>query len=419
MGTLKFSLKMLRLDFKKCFFYALSLILSTAIIFIFFNYMDNAYIGNSISNQGSSANQVLAMIIIIIACANAYFANSFFISRKTNEIAIASMSGASVFAIAGYLLVQNFVIMGLSIPIGFAIGYVGNHFFNTAVYQSLGIVANTFYVSGEGLIMSIVVVLTEIIALTLANSGYAYRTEIKTLLNQQGESKPNVAVPLKTPVIFYWIIYFIPFIIFFNIPLDPIMFLVYSCIGIFGIVGLLKKGISQMIRTSQKRHLTKPVSLIAYGNLSYSVKSTGLLMIIIILSIIWFIGLIITNIHNPKDLMLVVLSYGIVIFLMSTSILYKIILEISTRLTLYQSLYRLGYLKKQLKAAVRKEIIMLYGVILFFPTSYVAIMLVRFVLAGLISIQLSITVVLAYVIPICITALIAYIVYNRTIINQL
>lgn len=419
MGTLKFSLKMLRLDFKKCFFYGLSLVLSTSIIFVFFNYIDNIHIGNSLSGHGSGGNQILAMFIIIIACANACFANSFFISRKTNEIAIASMSGASVFAVAGYLLVQNFVIMGLSIPLGFGIGYIFNHFFNQIVYHSLGVVANTYYVSTEGLVMSIIVVLTEIVALTLANSGYAYRTEIKTLLNQQQSMKTKSSMPIKTPILVYWIIYFIPIILFFRIELDPMIFVVVSCIGIFGIIGLLQKGISEMIRHRQKNHLTNSKALIAYGNLSYSVKSTGLLMTIIILSIILFIGLIIVNINNPKDLMLVLLSYGIIIFLMSTSILYKIILETSTRSTLYQSLYKLGYLKKQLCSIMKKEIIMLYSVILFFPTSYIVIMLARFVVANYIQLSFAFALILAYVIPICITAVIAYFVYKRTIIAQL
>ncbi|WP_041140091.1 hypothetical protein [Beduini massiliensis] len=418
MGTFKFSLKMLRLDFKKCFFYGLSLVLSTSIIFVFFNYIDNIYLGNSLSEK-SGANQILALFIIIIACANACFANSFFISRKTNEIAIASMSGASVFAVAGYLLVQNFVIMGLSIPIGFGIGYIFNHFFNLFIYASLDVVANTYYVSMQGLIMSTIVILTQIIALTLVNSGYAYRTEIKTLLNEQESMTKKSTKPIKTPVIFYWILYLIPIVLFFIVDLDPMVFVVVSCIGVFGIVGLLKIGLSKLIMFRQKSHLTKSNSLIAYGNLSYSLKSTGMLMTIIILSIILFIGLIIININNPKDLFIVLLSYGIIIFLMSTSILYKIILETSTRLGLYQSLFKLGYLKKQLKAIMRKEIMMLYGVILFFPTSYIVIMLSRFVIAGEVAMSFAAALVLAYVIPICITALIAYFVYKRTIIANI
>ena len=142
-------------------------------------------------------------------------------------------------------------------------------------------------------------------------------------------------------------------------------------------------------------------------------------MTIIILSIILFIGLIIINVNNPKDLFIVLLSYGIIIFLMSTSILYKIILETSTRLGLYQSLFKLGYLKKQLKAIMRKEIVMLYGVILFFPTSYIVIMLARFVAAQEVALSFAIALVLAYVIPICITAFIAYLVYKRTIIANI
>lgn len=418
MGTLKFSLKMLRLDFKKCFFYGLSLVLSTSIIFVFFNYIDNIYLGNSLSEK-SGANQILALFIIIIACANACFANSFFISRKTNEIAIASMSGASVFAVAGYLLVQNFVIMGLSIPIGFGIGYIFNHFFNLFIYASLNVTANTYYVSMQGLIMSTIVILTQIVALTLVNSGYAYRTEIKTLLNEQESMTKKSTKPIKTPVIVYWVLYLIPIVLFFIVDLDPMVFVVVSCIGVFGIVGLLKVGLSKLIMLRQKSHLTKSNSLIAYGNLSYSLKSTGMLMTIIILSIILFIGLIIINVNSPKDLFIVLLSYGIIIFLMSTSILYKIILETSTRLGLYQSLFKLGYLKKQLKAIMRKEIMMLYGVILFFPTSYIMIMLARFVVAGEVAMSFAIALILAYVIPICITALIAYFVYKRTIIANI
>ena len=142
-------------------------------------------------------------------------------------------------------------------------------------------------------------------------------------------------------------------------------------------------------------------------------------MAIIILSTILFIGLIISNYNNPKDLLLVLLSYGIIIFLMSTSILYKIILETSTRTTLYQSLYKLGYLKKQLCAIMKQEIILLYSVILFFPTSYIVVMLARFVISSSIPFMFAFELVLAYVIPICITAIIAYFVYKKTIIEEL
>ena len=62
---------------------------------------------------------------------------------------------------------------------------------------------------------------------------------------------------------------------------------------------------------------------------------------------------------------------------------------------------------------------MLYGVILFFPTSYIVIMLSRFVIAGEVAMSFAAALVLAYVIPICITALIAYFVYKRTIIANI
>lgn len=418
MGTIKFSLKMLRLDFKKCFFYGVSLILSTSIIFVFFNYIDNYHIGNGFE-QKSGFTQILALIIIIIACANACFANSFFISKKTNEFAIASLSGASVFSLTGYILVQNFVIMGLSIPLGFGLGYIFNHFFNQYVYAVLEVTADTYFISNEALVMSFIVVLTQIIALTLVNAGYAYRTEIKTLLTQDQTMNKKSDKPVKTPVIVYWAIYLIPIILFFKINLDPMSFVVLSFVGTFGISGLMKIGISKIITHRQKSHLTSPRSLIAYGNLSYSIKSTGLLMKIIIISIILLIGFIISYIDQTRDLMIILLTYGIIIFLMSTSILYKIVLETTSRTALYQSLYKLGYLKKDLRAIMKKEIILLFSVILFFTSSYCVIMLARFVMAGVVKFSFAVNIVLAYAIPIILTAFIAYIIYQRTIISRL
>ena len=418
MGTLKFSLKMLRLDFKKCFFYGLSLVISTSIIFVFFNYIDNIHIGNGFDEK-NGFTQVLSLIIIIIACANACFANSFFISKKTNELAIASMSGASVFALTGYILVQNFVIMLLSIPLGFGLGYIFNHFFNQYVYSILNVQANTFYISSEALVLSIIVVLTEIAALTLVNAGYAYRSEIKTLLTQDQAMNKKSNKPIKTPVIIYWIIYLMPIFLFFKISLEPMSFVVLSMLGTFGISGLLKVGISKIITHRQKSHLTSPRSLITYGNLSYTIKTTGLLMTIIIISIILLIGFMISFIDQPKDLMIIILSYGIIIFLMSTSILYKIVLEMTSRTKLYQSLYKLGYLKKDLRAIMKKEMILLYSIILFFPSSYCILMLLRFIIAGVVEANFALLVILAYIIPISLTAFIAYFIYKRTIISKL
>ena len=135
MGVIKMSLRLMKADLRKCIFYGISLTISISIIFVFFNYIDNEILGNTMS--GGSFSQVLALMVIVFAIFNCVFANNFFIAGKTNEIAIYELSGEGVFGIAGYLLVQNFIIILISIIGGFTLGYFFNGLFNRPNYNQL------------------------------------------------------------------------------------------------------------------------------------------------------------------------------------------------------------------------------------------------------------------------------------------
>ena len=240
----------------------------------------NEILGNTIS--GGSFSQVLALMVIVFAIFNCVFANNFFIAGKTNEIAIYELSGEGVFGIAGYLLVQNFIIILISIIGGFTLGYFFNGLFNSLVYAKMGIVGDIYHISHDGFIWGIVVIGTELFALTMVNTGFAYRTDIKDLLNSENSMNLNVK-PDRIPSLVYWLLYLVPFIIYFNIDLDASKFMVYTVIGLFGINGLLKKGLSELIIKRQKNHLNSKHSLIAYGNLSATIKKSGLLLNMLVL----------------------------------------------------------------------------------------------------------------------------------------
>ncbi len=418
MGIFKFSLKMLKKEFSKSLFYCVSLTLSIAIIFVFFCYIDNSYLGNSISSGQNQFSQILALLVIIFAVFNCFFANNFFVSSKTNDLAIIQLSGASVFKVAGYLMVQNFVIVCISIPLGFVIGYFFNGFFNSLIYAQMNISGNIYYVSTEALVWAIVCIVTELLALTLMNTGFAYRTDIKDLLGHSSSMTMN-AKRSKIPSIVYLALYIVPLVIFHSLDLEATSFAVYSVIGLFGINGLLTKGIPDLIKRFQKKNVTHSTRLIAFGNLSYSIKRCNLLINMLIISIILIVSFIIGNINDTNTLYLLMLTYYIVIFLLGTSILYKMVYEVSMRTKLYNSLYKLGYQRKQLKSVMKLEITLLYFVILLFPTSYIGYMLIRFVIGGIIEASFALTIVLSYVIPIALTGLIVYFSYKRTVFSHL
>ena len=104
---------------------------------------------------------------------------------------------------------------------------------------------------------------------------------------------------------------------------------------------------------------------------------------------------------------------------MSVSILYKVILENSNNVILYQSLYKLGYIKNDLKKIMKLEIILLYSTMLFFPTLYILPMVIRLMSNHVINLSHSIIVILSYLIPIGLTGFIAYFNYKSTILKQL
>ena len=105
MGNFKFAMTLLVKEYKKSAFYALTMVFSIAVCFIFFNIMNNdlladpgAVVGGATWNQVNvPLSTTLSFIIICFCCFMIFFANSFFISRKTNEIAIMTLSGNSSF----------------------------------------------------------------------------------------------------------------------------------------------------------------------------------------------------------------------------------------------------------------------------------------------------------------------------------
>ena len=115
MGTLKFSLKMLKKEYKKSLIYILTLCLTIAVTFLFFNIIDNTYLMEKTTMSQQMVMDIpfsttLSFIIIIFCAFMIIFANNFYISRKTKEIAIMTMSGSGFIDTTMYLFYQKMCI---------------------------------------------------------------------------------------------------------------------------------------------------------------------------------------------------------------------------------------------------------------------------------------------------------------------
>lgn len=423
MGKAKFALKMLRLEYQKTFFYGVSLICSAAVIFLFFNYMDNPVIGNTMTD-GKGFSSMLSLAIMMIACATATFANSFFLSKKNGEIGVYTMSGAGVGGVSIYLIVQNFVLIILAIPTGFILGYLANPVLNSIIYHSLEVTGNIWAWSSEAMLMSIITLFTQTAALTLFNAGYAYRHDILQLLHADDTMLAKApASSIRMPIIVYWITAFLPLYLFFQIEAkssETLTYLVAAAVGIYGVSGLFQRGFPRLFEWIQRHfNMNHKIRLIGFGNLSYAISRTATLIKIIIIAIITMVCLCVTYYNDPNNSTLIFFSYGVIIFLMTFCIVNRVLVENSSNGPLFESLYKLGFIKKDLRSIMKFETIGLYGLILFIPTLYISVFLGIFVYHQLLPINIAIFLILAYVLPIVFVGFITYFNYKKVVFRYI
>ncbi len=152
MSHFKFSMEMLKKEYKKSLVYIITLSLVTAITFLFFNIIDNPHL-SSVPQEVSQwyytqmpFSTMLSFLIIVFCAFMIVFANNFYISRKTKEIAIMTMSGSTFINITLYLFYQNIVMTFMAFIIGFLIGSGLSMGVNQLIYSYIHYQGSFFYI---------------------------------------------------------------------------------------------------------------------------------------------------------------------------------------------------------------------------------------------------------------------------------
>ena len=419
MGTMKFALHMLKADFKRNLFYCGSLIFSTIVVFVFFNMTTNPNLGGDPTGVSSSFTTILSMIVVVIAMVMAFFANSYYLSGKSKELAIESLSGGSVLTLANYLLTQNTVIMLIAIPLGLGIGYLCIPLINSYLYAQLRVIDDVWKIYPTGFWMTIVSLTTEMFWLVLVDTGYAYRTEITSLISaeQQMNSRKGKMIS-NIPDFVYVILYMVPVAIFILTEANATVYLVASCLGLFGVSGLLNYTIPNLLnKLTRKKLLTHKHKIISVGNLNYSLRQSTTLIQMVIISAVFLVCFMCIYFKNPEQLILVLMSYIVLTFLMAVSIAYKVIIEANVRKKSFRHLKMIGYVTSDLKRIIRQEVTGLYSVIVLFPVVYLLIIFIKFIQTGMMTLTFAVGVILFYVIIFFFAGIISYFLYKQTILK--
>lgn len=417
MGTMKFALRMLKADFQKNLFYGGSLVFSTAVVFVFFNMTANPNYSGMTDMSRTSFSMVLALVVVVIAMVLAFFANSYYLNSKTKELAIETISGGSVLTLANFLLTQNMVIMLFAIPFGLGLGYLVIPLINMILYPQMGVTAPVWQVYGSGLGYTIVSLVTEMVWLVVIDTGYAYRTEVKDLLEAEHTLQNKEKAAIRIPSVVFLAIYLLPVVLFLVLEVNSDLYLASAFIGLFGISGMLKKVLPGLIMRLEKRYLNHKHRLPALGNLHHLIKQLTILMMTIIFSVTLLVCFMSSYINDFRQLVIIVMSYVVLTILIAVSIVYKVLIEAAKRKKSFLHMKMLGYVTADLKKIIAEELIGLFSIIIILPMIYVGLLFARFCMAGLMDGRFAIGISAFYTGVILLSGVLSYFLYVHLVLK--
>lgn len=427
MGTFKFSMTMLIKDYKKSLFYGITLVFAVAVSFIFFNIINNqdladqmiASSGGTWQNVSMPFSSVLSFMIVCFCCFMIFFANNFFLTRKTTELAIMGMSGSGYISSTMYVLYQTFVLLVIASPLGILIGRLIVPYSNAYMYSKLGVTKDVNIIPQEAYIYSFLVVAIVLAMICVLTAGYLHRNDILVLLSQEKEMKFNHGSK-KIPPIVYFGIYALGIVMMFMNPHEPQSYIAPTLVGVIGAVGIIRYVLPDFVRKLKKDVLlTKRYSLISVSNLTYSIQRSLLLFILMTVSVTGMMAILVTFKDSPREYVTSVIGYIVVIVLLVVSIVYKLSMEATTRKTLFFNLWKIGYTRKELKKIIRQEVAYYYLILICIPLIYILFIAGRFIYYGDMTVSFALMFSLAYIIPIVLSGFITYFQYVSAVVKPI
>lgn len=447
MGTYKLALKMLKTDLKQTVLYLLFIISSVATLFIGYAMMDD---NNYTSLKGSTSElcQALLFGLTILLLFMVFFANSYFITGKTKEFAIAELNGVCSTKLMGLLSFQTFLLGIVGSVFGILLGMVSLPVVSAVMYRLLGAQQNVYSTTSDSIILTFIIVMLIMCPYIIGGDyGYLFHREIKDLIYGQRQlytphakkitipelenirklfpflenSKPKAPHKTKsiTPRnISSIILYFLPITVLFlnskNFYGLMVFYLLFSVIGIHKLLTTFFP--DKILSLKKKVFAGDEIKLISLSNLHYSLRKMNFLIVTLAISTVSLIFIIGSYGESYQIKVMGIFVYICAIVSLGVSILYKFMIEASYRKSIFMQLQLLGYHTKQIKKIIKQELILLYGVAIIIPLVHIVIYLAKFINLGIITLQLSLILLSIFIIIFVIMVPISYFVYKKSVL---
>lgn len=374
MPIVHFSLQLLKKELKQYYSFIATLVFSIACSFVFLELANNDSILNDkqlfIQSSAQSATMStvtfldsLSIFIIIITSFMVIYTYVFNLSKKKNELIHLSTSGLTYTQITLFLTIQSFTLILICLPLGLGIGYLLSLLTHFIIFSAYSIQANIFIVNYKAFLNTIYTILLLIVILLFYSSGYVYRHDLYTLMHTQNDERSKDNRMIQLPHSFYIFLYFLSIFLFTSLAPTLQGGIVATLIVTFIIGSITKYILPSIIAKIKKKSKHKESLIIVLSHILFYVQNSVFLLQIYTFFTLLMVSAFIEKYHITQDFIALVLSFVIIIILLSLCLMYKFYIESINGIKDYLKLYYIGYLPSAIKKMIKNEVIGFFAIL--------------------------------------------------------
>lgn len=418
---------MLGRNAKETWAYLLTLTLSTSLLFVFVNLQSDANFTRQLallSDAGLvSSNYIIitTMIIVIavICAANCFVANSYFVKAKAQELCVYLSCGMNIAVLAKYLIYQNLILLGVALFGGALLGGVGNVAVNLMMNALIGLQGDIFTMSMNGVALWGIILSIEMIYLILINVGYAYKAELKDLIDENRTPRVYDARFFKPSTLLYVFLSIVGFAILVFVPCTINFMIIGVSISFTGLQGVYHYYLPKRLEKKMlKKEKLQTQTMIVRGNLLIAMKANYLFVIMLFATILFMVCIFPIGNNLAYTGFILCIAYSFIMLVMCLSLILKVILEAKKRKPRFHHLELLGVSKVDIKECIKKEMTSLFGYIIVLPLPFAITIAIRFVQNTMMDSMVAGFLILSYIGLLSITGIICVKCYSENVIDN-
>lgn len=411
-----FTMRNLSRNPKDTAFFACSILMTSAIITIFFCIINNPYFGdtgmpipqgyesyagsyapsnNALINAfdqgiGSGIFTIMLSVLVIAICImTIFFSHNFYLRGKTKDIGVMLMSGCSVGKLLRFLVTQNFIVVAIGSSIGILLGMSINPLMNALIYAQMNLDVSIFVFTWSSAGFASMTMIMLSVWLVILDYGFIIRCDsLDTMLKEETKMKGRNAKPMIKKCC-YVALYLgsIAFILSYPVAYVSMYLMVYiGALIYFGAVNVFKYVIPDLLGYYQRKYVSTNKHLVlSLANIQYSVANSSQLVTLILLSTTILYYYLCKFIDDSATWSVVMFTYIVIMVLIITCIIYKLSSDALSKEPIYARMLCIGYLRKDIKRVIAQEIFGFYAMILLVAAAPLLSILYMYMRAHVIS----------------------------------